>query len=213
MLMVGSRLIGLPVLSLHIGGQTASVKRPIIDPENLNIIAFELEGPLLSDPEIGSYLMAEDVREISMQGIVVDSADRFVNPEDVIRLNDVLGLNFDLINLKVVSHEGRSEKKIGRIEDYTVDSATLTIFQIIVQRPFMQSLKDAQLTINRSQITEIDDYKVTIMHDKQKVSVPQKKTAKEEAEEFVPNFTNPFRKPDYSPVEDDIDDNWSKTSE
>ena len=54
MLMVGSRLIGLPVLSLHIGGQTASVKRPIIDPENLNIIAFELEGPLLSDPEIGS---------------------------------------------------------------------------------------------------------------------------------------------------------------
>lgn len=131
----------------------------------------------------------------------------------MIRLNDVLGLNFGLINLKVVSHEGRSEKKIGKIEDYTVDSATLTIFQIIVQRPFMQSLKDAQLTINRSQITEIDDYKVTIMHDKQKVSVPQKKTAKEEAEEFVPNFTNPFRKPDYSPVEDDIDDNWSKTSE
>ena len=29
MLMVGSRLIGMPVLSLHIGGQTASVKRQL----------------------------------------------------------------------------------------------------------------------------------------------------------------------------------------
>ena len=211
MLMVGSRFIGMPVLSLHIGGQTASVKRAIVDPEDLRIIAFELEGPILKDPEIGSYLMAEDIRETSNQGLVVDSADRFVNPEDVIRLNNVLELNFDLEGLRVVTKEGKSVKKLGKVVDYTVDSSTLSVFQIIAQRPFMESFVDPQLTINRSQITEIDDYKITIKHDKQKIKVEQ--PVKETKGDFVPNYTNPFRKPTYSPVEEDMADNSSRTSE
>ena len=211
MLMVGSRFIGMPILSLHIGGQTASVKRAIVDPEDLRIIAFELEGPILKDPEIGSYLMTEDIRETSNQGLVVDSADRFVNPEDVIRLNNVLELNFDLEGLRVVTKEGKSVKKLGKVVDYTVDSSTLSVFQIIAQRPFMESFVDPQLTINRSQITEIDDYKITIKHDKQKIKVEQ--PVKETKGDFVPNYTNPFRKPTYSPVEEDMADNSSRTSE
>ena len=211
MLMVGSRFIGMPVLSLHIGGQTAAVKRVVVDPEDLSIMAFELEGPIIRDPEIGSFLMAEDIRETSNQGLVVDSADRFVNPEDVIRLNEVLELNFNLEGLKVVTKEGKNFKKLGKIIDYTVDSSTLSIFQIIAQRPFMESFVDPQLTINRSQITEVDDFKITIKHDKQKIKVEQ--SVKETKGDFVPNYTNPFRKPTYSPVEEDMSDNSSRTSE
>ncbi len=211
MLMVGSRFIGMPVLSLHIGGQTAAVKRVVVDPEDLSIMAFELEGPIIRDPEIGSFLMAEDIRETSNQGLVVDSADRFVNPEDVIRLNEVLELNFNLEGLKVVTKEGKNIKKLGKIIDYTVDSSTLSIFQIIAQRPFMESFVDPQLTINRSQITEVDDFKITIKHDKQKIKVEQ--PVKETKGDFVPNYTNPFRKPTYSPVEEDMSDNSSSTSE
>lgn len=209
--MVGSRFIGMPVLSLHIGGQTAAVKRVVVDPEDLSIMAFELEGPIIRDPEIGSFLMAEDIRETSNQGLVVDSADRFVNPEDVIRLNEVLELNFNLEGLKVVTKEGKNFKKLGKIIDYTVDSSTLSIFQIIAQRPFMESFVDPQLTINRSQITEVDDFKITIKHDKQKIKVEQ--PVKETKGDFVPNYTNPFRKPTYSPVEEDMSDNSSSTSE
>ena len=211
MLMVGSRFIGMQVLSLHIGGQTAAVKRVVVDPEDLSIMAFELEGPIIRDPEIGSFLMAEDIRETSNQGLVVDSADRFVNPEDVIRLNEVLELNFNLEGLKVVTKEGKNIKKLGKIIDYTVDSSTLSIFQIIAQRPFMESFVDPQLTINRSQITEVDDFKITIKHDKQKIKVEQ--SVKETKGDFVPNYTNPFRKPTYSPVEEDMSDNSSSTSE
>ena len=211
MLMVGSRFIGMPVLSLHIGGQTAAVKRVVVDPEDLSIMAFELEGPIIRDPEIGSFLMAEDIRETSNQGLVVDSADRFVNPEDVIRLNEVLELNFNLEGLKVVTKEDKKIKKLGKIIDYTVDSSTLSIFQIIAQRPFMESFVDPQLTINRSQITEVDDFKITIKHDKQKIKVEQ--PIKETKGDFVPNYTNPFRKPTYSPVEEDMSDNSSSTSE
>jgi hypothetical protein len=209
--MVGSRFIGMPILSLHIGGQTAIVKRTIVDPEDLKIIAFELDGPILQDPEIGNYLMTEDIRETSPQGLVVDSADRFVNAEDVIRLNKILELNFDLNGLKVVTKEDKKFKTLGKIVDYTVDSSTLSIFQLIAQKPFMASFTDPQLTINRSQITEIDDFKVTIKDGKEKVKVEP--TVEKTKDDFITSYTNPFRKPNYSPAEDEMSDNSSSISE
>jgi sporulation protein YlmC with PRC-barrel domain len=118
-----------------------------------------------------------------------------------------MNLNFSLIGLKVVTQDG---KKLGKVVDYTLDSGTFMIYQLIVQRPFMSSLMDPELTINRSQIIEIDDFKVTIKHDKAEVKMPKKK--KDEVEEFVPNFTNPFRKPAYT-EEESVVDSSSKMSE
>ena len=83
------------------------------------------------------------------------------------------------------------------------------VYQLIVQRPVMASLIDPQLTINRSQIVEIDDFKVVIKNGKSEVKV--KKETKADSEDFVPNFVNPFRKPSHA-VED-YDDSSSKISE
>ncbi|MBQ1373052.1 hypothetical protein IIY67_02435 [Candidatus Saccharibacteria bacterium] len=210
MLMVGSKFIGMPVLSLQLGGATATVKRVIIDPENLSIIAFELSGSLVQSPEFGNYLLASNVRDADLNGLVIDSADVFVDAEDVVRLKEVLALNFNLVGLRVVAKEEKHLKKIGKVVDFTVDQNTFSVFQLIAQRPLMSSFMDPQLTINRSQITEVDDYKITIRHEKQKVKVPKKN---EVEEEFVPNFTNPFRKPNYSPAENETEDRASITSE
>lgn len=202
MLLIGSKMIGMPVLSLHVGGAIASTNEAIIDPEDLRVIAYGLEGPIIkNDPEVGDILSVDDVREVSATGLIVDSADRFVTREDVIRLDEVMNLGFKLVGLKVVTQDG---KKIGKISDYTLDSSTFMIYQLIVQRPFMSSLIDPELTINRSQIVEIDDFKVTIKHDKAQVKVSKTKKKANVKEEFVPNFTNPFRKPAYTD-EDSID--------
>lgn len=202
MLLIGSKMIGMPVLSLHVGGAIASTNEAIIDPEDLRVIAYGLEGPIIkNDPEVGDILSVDDVREVSATGLIVDSADRFVTREDVIRLDEVMNLGFKLVGLKVVTQDG---KKIGKISDYTLDSSTFMIYQLIVQRPFMSSLIDPELTINRSQIVEIDDFKVTIKHDKAQVKVSKTKKKANVEEEFVPNFTNPFRKPAYTD-EDSID--------
>lgn len=202
MLLIGSKMIGMPVLSLHVGGAIASTNEAIIDPENLRVIAYGLEGPIIkNDPEVGDILSVDDVREVSATGLIVDSADRFVTREDVIHLDEVMNLGFKLVGLKVVTQDG---KKIGKISDYTLDSSTFMIYQLIVQRPFMSSLIDPELTINRSQIVEIDDFKVTIKHDKAQVKVSKTKKKANVEEEFVPNFTNPFRKPAYTD-EDSID--------
>ncbi len=210
MLLVGSRMIGASVLSLHVGGSIAETRTDIVDPEDLRVIAYTLDGPVIkNDPEVGNILLTEDVREISESGLIVDSADRFVTREDIIHLDEVMDLGFNLIGLKVVTQNG---KKIGKISDYTIDSTTFSVYQLIVQRPFMSSLMDPELTINRSQIIEIDDFKVTIKHDKAQVKMPKKEKEAATEEEFVPNFTNPFRKPAYTDDESTVESS-SKTSE
>lgn len=207
MLMVGSNLTNFPVLSLHVGGEIARTKKAIIDPEDLRIIAYTLEGAIIqNDPDVGNILDLADVREMSEKGFIVDSADVFTTRDDVIKLDEIMSLDFDLVGLKVVDQRG---KKLGKIIDYTIDSGSFMVYQLIVQRPVMASFIDPQLTINRSQIVEIDDFKVTIKHSTSKVKVKKAKEAPEE--EFVPNFSNPFRKPDYAPSDDDVSS--SKISE
>ena len=201
MLIVGSKMIGGRVLSLHVGGQVASIRDAVIDPEDLRILAYTLSGPIIqNDPDVGDILVTDDIREVNMDGSIIDSTDIFVNREDVIRIDEVMKLNFNLIGLKVVTKAG---KKIGKVIDYTFDSQSFMIYQLIVQRPVgFIAINDPQLTINRSQIIEIDDYTVTIKHDKEQVKVPEKK--KEKIEEIEPpkrEFVNPFRKPSYAPEE------------
>lgn len=205
--MVGSNLTNFPVLSLHVGGEIARTKKAIIDPEDLKIIAYTLEGAIIqNDPDVGNILDLADVREMSEKGFIVDSADVFTTRDDVIKLDEIMSLDFDLVGLKVIDQRG---KKLGKIIDYTIDSGSFMVYQLIVQRPVMASFIDPQLTINRSQIVEIDDFKVTIKHSTSKVKVKKAKEAPEE--EFVPNFSNPFRKPDYAPSDDDASS--SKMSE
>ena len=187
-------MIGMPVLSLHVGGAIAKTTHAIIDPENLGVVAYELDGPIIkNDPEVGDILDVKDIRDLSNDGIIVDSADRFTTRDEVIKFDKIMKLHFNLVGLKVVTQSG---KKVGKISDYTLDSESMIIYQLIVQRPFVSSLIDPTLTINRSQIIEIDDFKVTIRHDKAQIKIKEDK--KKATEDFVPNFTNPFRKPAYT---------------
>ena len=196
MLVVGSKLLGYPVLSLHVGGEIARIADPIIDPEGLKIIGYTLSGALIRD-EVGNILDMNSLREFANQGMIVDSIDEFTKREDVVRLDKVMSLNFKLIGLKVVTKSG---KKLGKVADYTLDTDSFMIYQIIVQRPALKSLLDPELTINRSQIVEVDDYKIIVKNEEEKVSV------KEEVKDFKPNFVNPFREPQFSQIHNQTPD-------
>ena len=119
MLLIGSKVANMPVLSLHVGGPIAEIREAVIDPEDLKVIAYTLDGPIIrNDPEVGNILDTQDVREISGSGLIVDSADRFTTREDVVRFDKVMDLGFRLVGLKVVTTDG---KKLGKIIDYTLD--------------------------------------------------------------------------------------------
>lgn len=187
MLVLSSKLrLDFPVLSVHLGRKIAGTASAIVDPEQLRVIAFRLKGDIEKDPEAGDILMIEDVREVSKQGLIIDSVDRLVEAEEVVKLKKILALNFDLLGLKVVTRKG---KDIGKVIDYTIDTGSFMVFQLIVKKPFWASFEEGELTINRSQIVEIDDYKITIKNDKEEVKV-----GKSAETNFKPDFINPFRK-------------------
>ena len=193
MLITSSKLIGTPVLSLEVGGAISHISDIVVDPDTLKIIAFHLSGGVA--PRTGAnYLSASSVREYSQYGIVIDSANEFVSPDDVVKISDILQLNFSLIGLKV---ESKRHHKIGKVIDYTITSDDFTIQQIIVKRPALKSFTDSELTIHRREIVEITDYKI-IVKDEAKVL-----KERAEKEDFVPNFVNPFRKSEqgYAPAD------------
>ncbi|MBQ3430939.1 PRC-barrel domain-containing protein [Candidatus Saccharibacteria bacterium] len=190
MLINASRLIGFPVLSLHIAGPVATTESFVLDPDRLKISAFRVWGPIIkNDPELGDILDARDVREFSPLGLIIDSAEDFVNSGDVIKIDKCLELNFSMFGLSVVTKKGT---KLGKIIDYTVDSDDFSVRQLIVKRPFLKSFSDPELVIPRKEIVEINDYRIIVKDEEQKI----KKLATKE--DFIPNFVNPFREPDFS---------------
>lgn len=190
MLINASRLLGYPILSLHVGGPVAWVYSEVVDPEKLKIVAFYVEGPAIkNDPEVGDIMEASDVREFSNMGMIVDSVDDFVEEGQVKKLDKILELNFSLFGLKVVTKKGT---KLGKIVDFVVDTDNYMVHQLVVKRPVVKAFLDPELIIPRKEILEIDDYKIVVKDEEEKI----RKRATHE--DFVPNFVNPFREPDFS---------------
>lgn len=193
MLVTASKLIGTPILSMQASGAIGRVSECIIDPDTLKIIAFRAEGSPI--PRTGANLLAtSSIREYSNFGMVIDSADEFIDSEDVVKISKILALNFNLIGLKVESKKG---SKLGKVTDYTVIPDDFVVQQLIVHRPALKSFIDPELTIHRKEIVEITDYKVIVKDEEKTIK------KKAETEDFVPNFVNPFREkqPGFAPAD------------
>lgn len=182
MLVYNSRLVGATVLSVQAGGPVGRVTHTVIDPDNLKIIAFMLEGPLVDRRQ--NILDTRSIREYSDYGIVIDDTDELVAPSDIVKLEDVLELNFDMLSLKVETKKG---SKLGQIIDYTVNTDDFLVQQIVVKRPLMKRFVDPELIISRKEIVEITDYKIIVKDEEKTLK------ARAAKEDFIPNFVNPFR--------------------
>jgi len=179
MLITAERLIDTPVMSLQTGGQLARTKMPLIDPRNLMIVAYELDGPALDAHP--SFLMMRDVRELSNLGLIVDSSDEFIALNDVVKIREVYDFGFELIGKTVRDTNGT---KLGKVSGYSIEPGSFMIKQLNIRRPLLKSFTDTELIIDRTQITEVNDVEIIITNDERQPA-PVKRAAK--------SFTNPFR--------------------
>lgn len=184
MLLNSNRLLGCPVLSLHLGGPIGAVSEIIINPNDLKIMALRVDGPQAGNGEYGDLLDISSVREFSNLGLIIDSIDDLVSDGDVIKLDDIIKLNFDVIGLTVKTKRGT---KLGKVIDYTFNPESMLLSQFIVKRPLMKAFLDPELVIGRSEVKEINDYELIVKDEEVKIKKDLKK------QDFVPNFVNPFR--------------------
>jgi uncharacterized protein YrrD len=183
MLLLGERLIGTPIMSLQVGVKIAETVAPVIDPKNLAIIAYEVDGPLLESRP--SFIRIADIRELSDIGMIIDSSDELVGESDVIKIQDIRKLHFKLVGMRVIDTNG---KKLGKIVDYTLDTDSFIIQQLSVHGGIISSISNTAHVIHRSQITEINDTTIIVR------GTDKKLTSLETTGKIHQTYTNPFRK-------------------
>ena len=102
----------------------------------------------------------------------------------MIKLDNIIKLNFDVIGLTVKTKRGT---KLGKVIDYTFNPESMLLAQFIVKRPLIKAFLDPELVIGRSEVKEINDYELIVKDEEAKIKKDLKK------QDFVPNFVNPFR--------------------
>lgn len=191
MLILGSRLINIPIMGLQTGTKLANTKVAIIDPSNLRILAYEVDGALLTEKP--SFIRIADVRELSDVGMIIDSNDEFIGASDVIKIEEAYELGFNPIDMTVIDE---SKRKLGRVYNYSLDTDDFIIQQLNIKQGLFKSLSETELLIHRSQIIEINNYHIIVKTAAQKLAPINKPN------QPSTNYINPFRQ--QSPQTDNI---------
>jgi len=180
MLLSGSQLINTSVMGLQTGKELGTTSVAVINPHNLSVIAYRVAGQHLDhDP---SYIRTADIRELGSLGMIVDSSDEFVEPEDIITDKAIYELEFELEGKHVIDDD---RNKVGKVTDYVVESESFVIQQLVVKKPLLKSFTDDEILVHRSQIVEVNDDVIIIKSGK------LKNTAKDSAKPT--QYVNPFR--------------------
>lgn len=180
MLQLSKALINVPVMSLRVGGQVATAIEPIINPTNLKI-----EGWFCADTRSKKklVLLSQDVRELLPQGLVIDDFDVLADPHDLIRMKDLLHINFPLLGHNVVSE---SKQKLGKVSDFATETTTFYIQKLYTSQPLLKSLKGGSTSIERNQIIEINQKQIVVKDPLQLTRVRQEEAMLEDNQAGAP---------------------------
>jgi uncharacterized protein YrrD len=144
------------VLSLRTGSPVASILGPIINPNNFKIEGFYCED---SFNKARLILLYQDIRDIVPKGYIVNDHDVLVDPNDLVRLNDIIQTNYEVLNKQVVTVD---REKVGKVNDYAVETSSMYIQKIYVSQSIMKSLTGGNLSIDRNQIHEVTPKQIII---------------------------------------------------
>ena len=182
MLISIENLLTVPVMSLQTGAQLAETTAALVDPRQLTIAAFYVEGAGLEQSP--SVLHPSDIRELSDIGMIVDDATKLTSLDGLVRLQEIIDFGFELIDLKVIDE---NKRKLGKVSAYSVETVDYTIMQIYTEQSLIRSLGTAGNVIHRSQVISVNNdvlvvHSPTVREDNQEVAVDSSGV-----------FVNPFR--------------------
>lgn len=134
----------------------ATARQLIINPNNLKIEGWHCEDQFSKQTLI---LLTKDVRDIVPQGLAIDDYDSLSEASELIRLQEVLRINFEPLGKQVITD---SKRKVGKVSDYAVDMTSFLIQKLYVNQPVYRNPTGGQLSIDRTQIVEITPSRITV---------------------------------------------------
>ncbi|HVX24333.1 MAG TPA: hypothetical protein VG992_03265 [Candidatus Saccharimonadales bacterium] len=156
MLQLRENLLNKAILSLRTGMPIANITGPIINPNNLKIEGFYCQDRFNKQELV---LLYQDIRDTLPQGYVVNDHDVLVEADELVRLKDILQLNFELIGKQV---ETTSKERVGKVTDYATEMETMFVQKIYVSQSVFKSLAGGSLSIDRTQVNEITPKRIII---------------------------------------------------
>ena len=157
MLKLSNAVIDQPVLSLRTGGPIAIARAPIINPNNLKIEGFYCFEDSRSKEPLA--LITQDIREWIPQGFAVNDYDDLTPPDELVRLQPIMKLEFELLGKPVYT---QNKKRLGRLNDYAVDTDSFMVQKLYVSQSIVKNFTGAALSIDRDQIVEITDKRIIV---------------------------------------------------
>lgn len=156
MLQLSNAFANKNVMSLRTGTPVAQILRPIINPNNLKIEGFFCQD-VYNKQEL--VLLYQDIRELLPQGFVIDDHDVLAQPSELVRLEELIKINFQLINMPVMTS---SKEKIGKVADFATEVESMFIQKLYVSQSVFKSFTGGQLSVDRNQVIEINDRRILI---------------------------------------------------
>lgn len=146
------------IMSLRVGAPIGHALTPIINPANLRIEGWFATERRNKEEMI---LPANEIREIVARGFIVNDHDAITHPDDLVRMDSLVRMRFQVIGKTVKTDQKR---RLGKVSNYTVDDQSMMIQKLYVSRGAVRGLTKQELVIDRNQIVEIND-KAIIVRD------------------------------------------------
>lgn len=157
MLSLNTQLVNTPIMSLQTGGELGYLDTAIIDPRKLQVIAYFARGPRITETSI---LHTSDIREIGPLGVIVDDSEVIMGLDDsLVRLQEVLKFNFELIGVPVIDE---LKNKLGKVAEYTLETDAFYIQKLHVAQSVIKNITNSHLIIHRTQIVELTNRQIIV---------------------------------------------------
>lgn len=166
MLKLSAALTNIPVLSLRTGGEIGLAQEAIINPNNLKIEGWKVVDKFEQKELV---LVANEVREIIDRGIIVNDHEVLVFAQDLVRLKPIMDIDFKILGKLVYTESG---SRVGKVSDYAVETEALIIKKIYVSQSLLKNFSGGNVSIDRTQITEITDKRIIVEDPIEKSGAP-----------------------------------------
>ena len=157
MLILASQIQESPILSIRNGHPVAVAGSMLVDGDKFEIAALFCKSPGWRGQD--HVLLLRDIREYSRSGIIIDSLEDIEDIHEIIRLGDVVERNYQVIGKHVITESGT---KLGKVEDYSVDTVSNLIQKIYIKPSLLKNLMVNNLVVDRNNILKTENDKIIV---------------------------------------------------
>lgn len=152
-------IIGMPLLDFDEGQTLALLRDIIVNPNNGKIEAFWVKP--VGNMFANLIVQTQDIMEWKKK-IYIRNEGMMANPEDVLRVVEVLEQKTPIVDQVVMGQSGQS---YGVVSDLEFDDSTYGLRQIYVQKRFLSLFAYAQVQFSFKKILEITSEKIVVDDD------------------------------------------------